>query len=246
MIINALSFDFADTLFPHRPREIARILEGVAAYLQTHLPPFAYSDFHTKYLEIRDAQFAQNRATLQENDFVARLDGCIRHLDPTVGNTDNLVAGCVQAYTDTFLSVMAMPPWLPDFFATLSAQYPVCVVSNYPLSAPITQTLAQCGITPYLKAVIVSADIGFIKPHPRLFDAALAALGNPPPETVIHIGDDWDADILGAGSMGIKTVYTRQWRDLPDKHYLTGDLPPLAEIDDLRDLPALLTRLADG
>jgi hypothetical protein len=42
----------------------------------------------------------------------------------------------------------------------------------------------------------------------------------------------------------MRTVYTRQWRAIPDKHYGTGDKKPLAEIEDLRELPELLRQLA--
>jgi hypothetical protein len=38
-------------------------------------------------------------------------------------------------------------------------------------------------------------------------------------------------------------VYTRQWRDETDLDYGTGGIRPLAEIDDLRELPELLERM---
>ena len=57
---------------------------------------------------------------------------------------------------------------------------------------------------------------------------------------MVHVGDDWDADIVGAHRAGMQAVYTRQWRDEPDRRYGAKGVVPLAEIDDLRDLPVVL------
>ena len=240
--VSALTFDFADTLFPHRPREIETILQAVAVYLQSELPPFAFGDFHRVYLEIRDRQFRENRESLRENDFEGRLRETISRIAPTRdASRDNAwVQGSINAYADAFFAAMVMPPYLPALLARLAEKYTIAVISNYPLSEPIVRTLTRDGLMPHLAGVIVSADEGVIKPHPRLFEAALEVLGNPAPETVLHIGDDWDADVLGAGRMGFSTIYTRQWRDIPDKHYGTGDFAPRAEINDLRELLELL------
>ena len=233
--ITALTFDFADTLFPHRPREIETILQAVAAYLKSELPPFAFSEFYTVYLEIRDKQFRENRADLRENDFEGRLRQTIARIAPArdMSRDEEWVQGCVNAYADAFFRAMVMPPYLPALFARLSQKYKIAVISNYPVSEPIIRTLTRDGLMSYLAGVVVSADLGVIKPHPRLFEAALEVLGNPAPETVLHIGDDWDADILGAGRLGFSTIYTTQWRDIPDTHYQTGDFAPLREISDL-------------
>ncbi len=246
--ITCISFDFADTLYPHRAREHDFILERVGEYLRDHLPPFEFAAMRTRFLEIRDRQFAENRATLRENDFNERFGDTIAFLNAAAGQSAGhdpaLLRGAIDAYADAFVEAMVCPPHLPEFISDLAARYKLCVISNYPISTPIVRTLARDGLLPHLETVIVSADIGFIKPHPSVFEAALRGLGDPPPASVVHIGDDWDADIVGAGRLGMRTVYTRQWRDAPDKRYNEGDAPaPLAEISDLRELPALLVAI---
>ncbi len=248
MTIEAVTLDFADTLYPHRPRELDRILEGVADYLQTQIGTFDFANFRTKHLEIRARQFAENRPTLHENDIAARMRETILHLAPNVGEAEQVeewVQGCLEAYGQAFEAVMVMPPYLPDVFAQLSERFPLAVISNYPLSAPIVRTLERDGLTRYLQAVIVSADVGYVKPHPLIFQTALSALRSPSPANVVHVGDDWDADVIGAGLLGLQTVYTHQWRDVTDAHYKTGNVTPLAEIRDLRELPTLLERFAE-
>ena len=49
----------------------------------------------------------------------------------------------------------------------------------------------------------------FGKPHIDIYRTALAALGNPPPMTVLAIGDSPEHDIAGAASAGLDSVLLR-------------------------------------
>ena len=60
---------------------------------------------------------------------------------------------------------------------------------------------------PHLTAVTVSQRVGAIKPHPAIFAAARAALGGPPPDRILHVGDDWAADVVGARAAGWRVAY---------------------------------------
>jgi FMN phosphatase YigB (HAD superfamily) len=239
MNLQAISFDFGDTLFPHRPRELEAVLEALAAFLQRHVPPFESRVLRDRFLEIRDRQFAENRAALRENDFAARLSEIVAFLNAAQAVDPALIAEAMNVYSDAMVAAMRMPPWLPDLLEDLAGRYRLAVISNYPLSAPIFETLRRNNLDRLLAVTVVSADIGFIKPHPAPFEAALAGLGVPA-ASVVHVGDDWDADIVGAHRAGMRAVYTRQWRDEEDRHYGAENIVPLAEIDDLRDLPAVL------
>lgn len=238
--IRAVSFDFADTLYPHQPHELERVLKQVAASLTGFAKndPTDFKAVHDTFLAVRERQFAENRATLCENDLDVRFAECAQAVgaEPT-GAVLSLMR---DAYTNAFVSAMVAPPWLSDLLRDLAQQYQLCLISNYPLSTPIYQTLDRDDLRRFFDTVIVSADLGVIKPHPRLFEAAREGLNHLPAKHIVHIGDDWDADILGAGASGMQTVYTRQWRATPDKRYGTGDHSPLAEIDDLRELPEIL------
>lgn len=241
-VIEAISFDFADTLYPHRPRELDNILGAVADYLRAHVPPFEFAAMRERFLAIRDRQFAENRATLQENDFAARLAEVGAFLNAANTVDPAVVQGASEAYANAFVDAMICPDWLPGLIAQLAARYRLAVVSNYPVTEPIVRTLARDGLLPLLATVVVSADVGYIKPHASVFRAALDGLGVSDPARVVHVGDTWEADIVGAHQAGMQAVYTRQWRDEPDPHYGQDDARPLAEIADLRDLPPLLAR----
>ncbi|MBE2183389.1 MAG: HAD family hydrolase [Anaerolineae bacterium] len=52
---------------------------------------------------------------------------------------------------------------------------------------------------------ISAADVGYLKPHPEIFRAALECVGARPEETVF-VGDDLEADIAGSQAAGMHAV----------------------------------------
>lgn len=80
-----------------------------------------------------------------------------------------------------------------------------------------------------------AADVGYLKPHPAIFQAALDCIGTHPEETVF-VGDDPDADIAGAQASGLLGVL----RSTPRTRPLINPIVPDAIIHDLRELLNLL------
>lgn len=81
------------------------------------------------------------------------------------------------------------------------------VVSNsFHCGNSLEWLLNQAGIRHYFEFVISSADYGFRKPHPELFDTAIARLGIER-ERIWFIGDKPEYDILGAKNSGITSVW---------------------------------------
>lgn len=78
-----------------------------------------------------------------------------------------------------------------------------------------------------------SAEHGYMKPHPSIFEAALARVGNAPGEAVM-VGDSLAHDIAGAMSIGMKGVLVAR----------AGRPPAVPEgvpvIESLRELPPMI------
>jgi len=81
-----------------------------------------------------------------------------------------------------------------------------------------------------------------IKPHPEIFAEARRQLGDPAPDAILHVGDDWAADVVGASAVGWRVAYVR---------HKPGDSPlpsserdetttPDVEIDTIAELSDLL------
>ncbi len=87
----------------------------------------------------------------------------------------------------------------------------IAIVTDYP---PIKK-LEYMGFMDFPWEIIVEAeDLGSLKPSSLPFEAALKGLGlEDTPEKVMHIGDSYNYDVLGAKKVGMKTAWLRRaWR----------------------------------
>ena len=125
---------------------------------------------------------------------------------------------------------------------TLAARHRLGLCSNFSHGETARAVVAEAGFTPHLHALLVSDEVGIRKPRPEIFEASARALGLSPNE-VLHVGDSLEADVAGAASIGMRTVWlTRRIRD-PEAQLAryAGPRPDFA-LDDLRDLPVLMAR----
>jgi putative hydrolase of the HAD superfamily len=97
------------------------------------------------------------------------------------------------------------------------------IVSNW--SWDLHEYVHMLGLTPYFDVIVGSARVGCEKPHPRIFGEALQAVGVPP-ERALHIGDSYEADVLGARAAGMDAL----WLDRAG----AGGHPDCQSIRDLR------------
>lgn len=86
------------------------------------------------------------------------------------------------------------------------------LLSNHVPELPdILQTV---GLATYFARVFNSADLGYEKPHPRIFELALAAMGVTETDCrtgkVWMIGDSYRADVCGAEAAGIPAILVRR------------------------------------
>jgi FMN phosphatase YigB (HAD superfamily) len=72
----------------------------------------------------------------------------------------------------------------------------------------LRELLAQEGLLEHFSGWAFSDEVGHYKPSPRIFEAALAALGVEP-EGAIHVGDLRRTDVAGAAALGMRTVRYR-------------------------------------
>ena len=106
----------------------------------------------------------------------------------------------------------------------------------------LQRELDGCNLGRAFDCVTVSCDVGWLKPHPEIFYAALSGLGTEAAETVM-VGDSLRADIAGARMLGMHAVWKRNGRRR--QHQADPTIPPDAMIDDLWELRRVPT-LADS
>lgn len=100
--------------------------------------------------------------------------------------------------------------------------------------AAFLEELRREGLLDYFEVVVSSDQVGYRKPHPRIFERALEVLGVPAEECA-HVGDRLEVDVMGARRAGMYAVWMRRLRP-PDEQPSKGDETPDLEIQRLSDL----------
>jgi HAD superfamily hydrolase (TIGR01662 family) len=151
---------------------------------------------------------------------------------------DDVIDHIVHLDHTAYSNSLTVEPRVLSTLGELRAEgYRVGLVSNLSLRpALVREDLDRLGLAPYLQATVFSSEIGFRKPDPRIFQAALERLGSDPKETVF-VGDRLLDDVNGAQAVGMRAVQTRQFRQEE-----SSEVVPDAVIDHLSELPGVLAR----
>lgn len=84
-----------------------------------------------------------------------------------------------------------------------SNRFKLALVSNF--DSRIEDVLVALNLSIWLDAVVFSSRTGAAKPHPGIFRRALAEL-DVEPENVLHVGDSYERDYLGAREAGMQAL----------------------------------------
>ncbi len=113
------------------------------------------------------------------------------------------------------------------------------MISNAGDSHNVQRLIDKAGIRPYFDPILISAQEGIRKPHPKLFAKVLAAW-QLPPERVVMVGDLLEADILGAQRAGIHQIWLKEEAaPIPESPAII----PEAEAESLRQVPDIIRQL---
>jgi len=87
----------------------------------------------------------------------------------------------------------------------LKSKYKMHIITNG-FKEVQKRKLQKSDLIQYFETVTISEDVGVKKPHKLIFNHALTA-ANANVESSIMIGDNFNADILGALGVGMKAIY---------------------------------------
>jgi putative hydrolase of the HAD superfamily len=139
------------------------------------------------------------------------------------------------------------PDVVPGLGALRDAGIRTGIISNWTWRA--NELLEGLGLAPLLDVVTISAREGWQKPEPGLFHRALELAGVAAADAV-HVGDSYEADVLGARRAGIRPVLidrslldpARRRQPVPDD----DDVPVVADLYGLLDLLGVAEWLGAG
>jgi HAD superfamily hydrolase (TIGR01509 family) len=192
--LNAIFFDVGNTLlFPDRSHILAPLH-------QQKLTP-SLEQWH-----------AIERKTKKEFDEILKHDGrsdhsfwylFYSHLLQELGVHDDALRDALVDATRISANWRDIRPGTRATLLRLGRRYPLAVISN--ADGKIGDVLTRCGIADCFAAITDSGLVGYEKPHPAIFEAALRGT-DAAAEQSLYVGDMYSVDYLGATRAGMQAI----------------------------------------
>ncbi|SAI74628.1 Pyrimidine 5'-nucleotidase YjjG [Bordetella ansorpii] len=223
--VSAISLDLDDTLWPFAPI-VAHAETRLHAWLLENAPRTAAIVATPQSLaQLRNDYEAANPA-LSGNYRALRLGSIQAALEAAQEDV-----ALVQPAYDAFYAARQEVQFFEDAFPALqwlSARFPLVAVSNG------NARLDMTGGHQFFTGAISAADAGIAKPEAAIFHAA-ADMVSARPEQMLHVGDNFELDVVGARNAGLQAA----WLVRQDQ-----GLPPRMEYSDHMTVSCLLTLCA--
>jgi len=206
MLAKAVIFDYIGTLVNCRGYNMADSednlftalkAEGFALEKGTFLD--AYNVAHQKYRRVRYKQFREVTNAV----WVAEA---LCSLGIKVDSEDSRVKAALNVFFQDFIDTLELRAGAKKLLAQTQAQFKVGLISNFTYAPVIHKSLRKIGICDYFNAVVVSEDVGWRKPCPKIFQDILSRL-QVKAEEAVYVGDSPIEDIQGANDAGLKTIF---------------------------------------
>lgn len=233
--VRAVLFDYGNTLIRFSRPEVEACDAGLARELEQL---FGHVD-RARVKEIRDAdRVAPYRNGLRERNLPEMTTRLVQALYGTTPDADQ-ISRLIRARYDAVVEAIQAPTYLHPLLDTLGRRFRLGIVSNYPDGDAIRASLRKLGLARFFECVVVSADIGRVKPHPLPFQKCLDAMSLTP-EQAIYVGDNWLADVQGGKRLGMQVIRTIQYEAPERFDPQPEDLQPDAVVEHLTQVEPML------
>jgi putative hydrolase of the HAD superfamily len=127
------------------------------------------------------------------------------------------------------------PDVIPALDALVDDGIRLAVISNWSWQAP--ELIHDLELARHFEALIISARVGYLKPHRGIFEHALGVM-RVPPDRAVHVGDSVRADVDGARAVGITPVLIDRSTHVHahSNDELPRDVPVIGDLFGLLDL----------
>lgn len=229
-MIKAILFDIYGTLIDIQTDEAAmgtyEILSKWLEYKGAYISPDQIKWFYHEEFSLRLGPPAQ-RTTPSDafkeiiDEYTARTHGRELFLDADVRDVFRTIVNRCCGISGNELEHLALDlshlfraatrrriflyPTVKQGLDEIKKSYRTGIVSNAQEAFTFPE-LDLYKLRPYFETIVLSSQIGVKKPNAKIFQAALERLGISPQEAAF-VGNDLFADILGAGKLGLKTIY---------------------------------------
>jgi HAD superfamily hydrolase (TIGR01549 family) len=241
--LRAVLFDLGGTLMYERASwqaVTARADEALTNYLRSEGMELNLSTFPREFRNRLSKYFRQREKDLLETTYSFVLRDVLK--DKGYGNVPE---STIRNALDQLFGI-TQTNWTleADTLSTLQKLetdgYRMGLISNAGDDQDVQQLARRFGIARYFDFILTSAACSYRKPHRRIFEIALSNWYFLPSEAVM-VGDNLDADVHGAQSVGLFAIWLSRRAGEPTPEQLS--IQPDASLSALSDLPAFLDRL---
>ena len=219
---------------------IAKADEALTNYMGSKGIELNVNTFPREFRRRLNDYFRQREKDLFETTYTHVLQELVREkgYDDVPGDVIRTALDALFAVTQTNWALEEDA--IPTLIKLDENGYKLGIISNAGDDQDVQQLARGFGIQKYFDFILTSAACSYRKPHPRIFELALANWYLLPSEAVM-VGDNLTADIRGAQSAGIYGVWLNRRADpqMETEETVTPD----ASISSLSELPAILDRL---
>lgn len=238
---SALLFDLFDTLVMFKPSLLPKVTlngetwnstaEHVFTEMRSSLGEMEFADFYEPFVESHRELMELRKKDLREYPNRKRFEIFMEKMG--LRGDDGLLDRFVLSHMKSLSGAMVYPEHHTEVLSYLREKgYRLSVVSNFDHAPTARELLRKFGIADFFEHTVISEEVGWRKPHRKIFEFALASLGENPSE-VIFIGDNPEADIMGSSDCGIDSVWVKR------REQFTQAKPKFT-IKDLEDLKEII------
>ena len=204
--ISFIYFDLDDTLLDHRGAE-KRALRDLHAHYSEAMALTELGHFQETYHAINSdvwrrygaGQITKERAKLE------RFEGVLSTLDLDVSLPADELS---TYYLSRYARYWSYLPYARDAFLRIAQAYPVGIMTNGFVEIQNAKLDQFEELRSHSTVILISEEIGFMKPDRRLFEHAATSAGFAP-DHILYIGDSYRSDILGGVRAGWQVCWYR-------------------------------------
>jgi putative hydrolase of the HAD superfamily len=204
--VKGIGFDLFGTLVLQERFSFDQCIDALYHSLVTNVCRLEKGEFLQVYRAVNRRFMDQATADGRETHNRLWVAGALQALGHTVAPTDACIEAAVNAYFEPFIKSCQLIPGTYDMLESLKGRYRIALVSNFTHPPAVEQILARVGVAHFFGGILISGELGFRKPHPAVFAELKRRLGIEAAE-IVFVGDELQADIIGAQKAGMRTVW---------------------------------------
>jgi putative hydrolase of the HAD superfamily len=227
-MIKAVFFDFYNTLVDYDPpREVteAEVLAELGIKVspeKLRRPLMIADDFLSK-------EHSRKSLAKRSKEEIAAIYGRYQGIilkEAGLAASPELIANILKRWLKIELKMTLYDDVAPTLTELKGRGLTLGLISN--VDRDIDAVYNELGLADWLGLKITSKDVGFTKPHPEIFRAAIKEAKVEPAEA-IYVGDQYQIDIVGAEGVGMRGI-------LIDRGDFFGDISQATRIRSLSEL----------